>query len=322
MGYATVRHVPSALTYAQAKKIHDQIKPIRGGDTKPLGKRRDHGQYSVKMNGEDVQFICYRTPVVTYHPDDTITINTDGWASVSTHQFIDQVLGIRANGYRGMTALTINGNKYLIDGKSQSLKVKWEGFGGSWTILSGIKTQFSHRLKRKEANNVRARYKAFADYFKGYIKLRSETINRRWGADYTGIRISAQEIAAAFGMSDFHPDQAVWLGTNDILLKGRKMYEHAAEEMLALITSDDLEKWNKAALWFFGHDHTVHVAVLDGKVKQFDADYYMTRRADLGFKNFDEFILKWHAEEVLERVQVAEGKLPNKAYAGWLEDEA
>ena len=133
MGYATVRHVPSALNYAQAKKIHDQIKPIRGGDTKPLGKRRDHHQYSVKQNDRgDIEFICYRTPVVTYHPDDTITINTDGWASVSTHQFIDQVLGIRANGYRGMTALTINGNKYLIDGKSQSLKVKWEGFGGNW----------------------------------------------------------------------------------------------------------------------------------------------------------------------------------------------
>jgi uncharacterized protein YlzI (FlbEa/FlbD family) len=320
MGYATVRHVPSALNYAQAKKIHDQIKPIRGKDIKPLGQRRDYDQYSVKMNGEDVQFVCYRTPVVTYHPDDTITISNGGWASVSTHQFIDQVLGIRANGYRGMTALTINGKKYLIDGNSQSLKMKWEGFSGNWSILSGIKTQFSYRLKRKEANNVRARYKAFADYFKGYIKLRSETIKRRWGDDYTGICISAQEIAAAFGMSDLHPDQAVWLGTNEILQKGSKKYERAAEEMLALITSDDHEKWSKAALWFFGHDHTVHVAIVDGKAKQFDAVYYMTRRADLGFKKFDEFILKWHAEEVLERVQIAEGKLPNKAYAGWLEE--
>ena len=320
MGYATVRHVPSALTYAQAKKIHDQIKPIRGGDTKPLGKRRDHHQYSTKQNDRgDIEFICYRTPVVTYHPDDTITINTDGWASVSTHQFIDQVLGIRANGYRGNTVLTIKKHKVIMDSNT-GLKLRWEGFGGDWKILSEIGGAFGYRLNRKEANNVRARYKAFADYFKGYIKLRSETINRRWGADYTGIRISAQEIAAAFGMSDFHPDQAVWLGTNDILLKGSKMYEHADEEMLALITSDDLEKWNKAALWFFGHDHTVHVAIVDGKVKQFDTDYYMTRRADLGFKKFDEFILKWHAEEVLERVQVAEGKLPNKAYAGWLEE--
>ena len=317
MGYATVQHVPSAFTYAQAKRVHDQIKPIRGKDIKPLGQRRDYDQYSVKMNGEDVQFVCYRTPVVTYHPDDTITISNGGWASVSTHQFIDQVLGIRANGYRGNTVLTIKKHKVIMD-SIIGLKLRWEGFGGNWSILSGIKTQFSYRLKRKEANNVRARYKAFADYFKGYIKLRSETIKRRWGDDYTGICISAQEIAAAFGMSDLHPDQAVWSGTNEILQKGSKKYERAAEEMLALITSDDHEKWSKAALWFFGHDHTVHVAIVDGKAKQFDADYYMTRRADLGFKKFDEFILKWHAEEVLERVQIAEGKLPNKAYAGWL----
>ena len=322
MGYATVRHVPSALTYAQAKQIHDQIKPIRGGDIKPLGKRRDHAQYSVKakeVEGQElpsIEFICYRTPVVTFHPDNTITIKTDGWATVSTHQFIDQVLGIRANGYRGMTALTINGNKYLIDGKSQSLKMKWEGFDGNWSILSGIKTQFSHRLKRKEANNVRARYKAFADYFKGFSKVRAETITPQYGEPYQAIRFSTEELQAAFGGRKLFEGQVVWNGVQVLLQKKSKQYEPAAEEMMSLITSGDHEKWNKAALWFFGHEHDTHISFEPNRRDQ----YFPTRRADIGFKKFDEFILKWHAEEVLERVQVAEGKLPNKAYAGWLEE--
>jgi hypothetical protein len=34
----------------------------------------------------------------------------------------------------------------------------------------------------------------------------------------------------------------------------------------------------------------------------------------------DEAILKYHAEEVLERVQLEVGKTPNRKYSGWVSE--
>lgn len=314
MGYATVKHVPSARGYATAKKIHDGIVPIRGKDVRPLGARRDYHMYSVKHNEQgDIEFICYRTPVVTFHPDDTITIRNGGWSSVSTHQFIHEVLGIQANGYRGKTALAINGNKYLMDSSDDSaFKIKREG--GNWHILSERPSETSYRINRKAANNVRARYKPFADYFKGFSKVRAETITPQYGEPYQAIRFSTEELRAAFGESKLFERQVVWNGAQVLLQKKSKQYEPAVEEMMSLITSGDHEKWNKAALWFFGHEHDTHISFEPNRRDQ----YFLTRRVNQGVQTFDEFILRWHAHEVIEKVQVEDGRLPNMKYADWI----
>lgn len=315
MGYRTVKHVPRARDYATAKTIHDNIKPIRGKDVRPLGARRDYHQYSVKQNEQgDIEFICYRTPVVTFHQDETITIRNGGWSSVSTHQFIQEVLGIQANGYKGKTALAIGGNKYLMDSSDDSaFKVK--RVDGNWHILSERPPETSYRMNRKAANNVRARYKPFANYLKGFSKVRAEMITPQYGEPYQAVRFSAEELQAAFGVSGMFEGQVLWRGTHHLTNRAFKDHVRFSEEMRSLITSDDHEKWNKAALWFFGHEHDMHISLEPTRRDQ----YYLTRRVNQGMKMFDEFILRQHAEEVIEKVQVEDGKLPNMKYADWLE---
>ena len=314
MGYATVKHVPRARDYATAKKVHDGIVPIRGKDVRPLGARRDYHQYSVKQNEQgDIEFICYRTPVVTFHQDDTITIRNGGWTSVSTHQFIQEVLGIQANGYKGKTALTIKGNKYLMDSSDDSA-FKIKRVDGNWHILSERPPETSYRMNRKAANNVRARYKPFADYLRGFSKVRAEHITPQHGEPYQAVRFSHEELQAAFGVSTMFEGQVLWRGAYNLLNKRSKNYNESSEEMMSLITSDDHEKWNKAALWFFGHEHDMHISFEPTRRDQ----YYLTRRVNQGMQTFDEFILKQHAHEVIEKVQVEDGKLPNMKYADWV----
>lgn len=314
MGYATVKHVPRARDYATAKKVHDGIVPIRGKDVRPLGARRDYHQYSVKQNEQgDIEFICYRTPVVTFHQDDTITIRNGGWSSVSTHQFIQEVLGIQANGYKGKTALAIGGNKYLMDSSDDSA-FKIKRVDGNWHILSERPPETSYRMNRKAANNVRARYKPFADYLRGFSKVRAEHITPQYGEPYQAVRFSAEELQAAFGVSTMFEGQVLWRGAYNLLNKRSKNYNESSEEMMSLITSDDHEKWNKAALWFFGHEHDMHISFEPTRRDQ----YYLTRRVNQGVQTFDEFILKQHAHEVIEKVQVEDGKLPNMKYADWV----
>jgi hypothetical protein len=253
MGYATVQNVPRVTDYEVAKYTHDTSKPIRGRDVRPLGARRDHELYSVQMDGDNVQFICYRTPVVTYHPDNTITLNTDGWASVSTHQFIQKVLGIQANGHRGSTALTIDGKRYLVDRTTHTFRLKPEG--GNWHILSEVEGFTTYRINRKAANNVRAKFKPFIQYLKGFSKVRAETITPKYGQPHQAIRFSYDELKAAFGLNDTYEGHANWQGTNTLFQKQVLNHASACEEMLALVTSEDHEKWHKAALWMFGHNN-------------------------------------------------------------------
>jgi len=79
MGYATVQRVPRVHDYAQALRIHDNTKPLRGRspEIKPLGARRDADTYHVRMNGEAVELVLYRTPVITFMPDDAVVLFVD-----------------------------------------------------------------------------------------------------------------------------------------------------------------------------------------------------------------------------------------------------
>ena len=144
------------LYYQEALKIHDSIKPLRGRaiEIRPLGNRRDVDTYSIRKNGDAIELVLYKTPVITFMPDGDVVIFIDGYNSVSTHQFISWVLGISANGARRTTVLTINGQKYTIADK-EKLRLRLED--GNWHVLNPT-AQWGWKLNRKEITNVRTKY--------------------------------------------------------------------------------------------------------------------------------------------------------------------
>ena len=113
MGYQTVMNVPRVLTYALAKNLFDSIKPIRGRspEIRPLGSRRDADTYWVRMDGEDVQFVLYKTPVITYRPNGDVVLSNGGYSTVSTHQFFDRVLGVDARASRQVSVIGLLNKK-------------------------------------------------------------------------------------------------------------------------------------------------------------------------------------------------------------------
>ena len=174
MGYATIRRVPRVLYYQEALKIHDSIKPLRGRaiEIRPLGNRRDADTYHIRKNGDALELVLYKTPVITFMPDGDVVLFIDGYNSVSTHQFIDHVLNIRANGARRTTVLTINGQKDTIADK-EKLRLRLED--GNWHVINPT-AQWGWKLNRKEITNVRTKYGEFYKYLKGFVNLRSESI--------------------------------------------------------------------------------------------------------------------------------------------------
>ena len=199
MGYATVLSVPRVTSYAQAKEILTTTKPIRGTTTVPLGNRRDHHQYSIRKNPDtqDIEMVCYKTPVVTFHYDGGITIRNDGWASVSTHQFIQQITGIQTNGRGRYTVLSLKDSKVAI---SDTETARFIMRDGNWCCVSDHRRP-SYRINRKAANNVRLRYKEFADYIKSFAKLRGEFVDGVYGRKgYMRVSFSLDELVSAFGL--------------------------------------------------------------------------------------------------------------------------
>jgi hypothetical protein len=314
MGYRTVLRVPRVRTYAEAKKILTTTKPIRGTTTIPLGDRRDHHQYSIRIQGnQDIELVCYRTPAVTFHPDDSITIRNGGWSSVSTHQFIQQITGIPANG-RGMySVLSLKDSKVAISGNETASFVRRDG---NWHCVSSH-IHPSFRINRKAANNVRAKYRDFMNYIKGFAKLRGEFVEGVYGRDgYMAINFSYDELKAV--LKEDADGDLIWQGTNDLLYRPSDAHMRRGEEMIGWVTSGDHEQYLKAAIDLYAQERTQYVKDPNAKI---NPNFYrppLRRHASLGPKNFDAFILRWHAEEVIEECETKPNAVPNTRYKEWL----
>ena len=195
MGHATIKRVPHVHTYEQALSIYNNSKPIRGRamEVRPLGSRRDGDTYWIRKNGDALELVLYKTPVITFMPDGEVVLFIDGYNSVSTHQFIGHVLGISVHGARRTTVLTINGNKYTIADKDK-LRLRKEG--ENWHVLNPT-AQWGWKLNRKEVTNVRTRYGEFYKYLKGFVNLRTEVAKQhRWQPERNYVVIPQNELAS------------------------------------------------------------------------------------------------------------------------------
>ena len=172
----TVNHVPRTYTCAEALKKFTDTKPIKNlsPERRPLGQRRNHQQYWVRMDGDVVQYMLYRTPVVSFLKNGGIEIRTDGYNSVTTHSFIMQVLGyanVRANGYMNWTKLEVGGD-VLIIGNGDVARLVW-GEDKQLHFTQEVPAQYQYSMNRKAANSVRRKYKEFADYLEAFLNLRT-----------------------------------------------------------------------------------------------------------------------------------------------------
>ena len=165
-------------SYAQAKRIFDETKKIRGraDDQIPLGHRHRVDQFRINLNLKtlDVKLICYNTPVVTWHPDDSITVITDSWNTTTTAFFIDMVTGMGVRRFNGNLCVSTQGGEYVVP--TQGLKfVKSNTNPNAWEPVNPERRTV-HKLNRKASNNVRTRYAEFIKYYMGMAKLRDGNV--------------------------------------------------------------------------------------------------------------------------------------------------
>lgn len=336
MGYQTVMNVPRVQTYALAKNLHDSIVPIRGRspEIRPLGNRRDADSYWVRMNGEDVEFVLYKSAVITYKPDGGVVLTPDTYSTVSTHQFFDRVLGVDARASRQNSVIGLLNNKgevvnrYTVRGKD-TLTLRLDK-SGNWQCVEGAKAQFAWHLNRQKAGEVRARYKEFITYFKGMVSLRTEEILMPYYGNntYQGIRVSLTEIQQAFESELSEPDNI--LGTVQYIQDlPRRNYNYGSQreaeyrdgiawftEIIKSDQSEDVKHLN------FYRGALAVLLTAERIYQRGQQDNTYIAKAKNITKALDTTLLRAHAEEVLIRKELPIGSVSKGTYDMWLPERA
>lgn len=336
MGFRTVMHVPRVRDYNEAVQRYMQTKPIRGREpeVRPLGERRDCDTYSIRTgeNG-DIELVLYKTPVITFHPNNKVTIRTDGYASQSTHQFISRILwGINASGFQGHTKLTFaSGYVHMLAGEDTLTIQRSEN--GTWEPVTKA-ALFGHKMNRKAANNVRARYDEFRKYIKGIVSLRAESgenvkwIGHRYASSYISIPYS--ELFEALANDPKIIDSNTINGVVSISTGARltaAAYHRGVTDtlgikqralMVSMFSSEQPEETKAEA--FYKAFLLLAVGWRTVFLHRTRMDNVLLVDPEDVINTCDEVIMRVHAEEVLTRVEVPEGKLPNAKYLGWIKE--
>jgi hypothetical protein len=339
--------LPYLQCHADALRVYTKTKPIRGqGERRPLGRRRDHNSFWMRKNEQtgDIECMCYRTPVVTFHSDNTVTIRNGGYPSATTHSFITELLGrsgVTANGWLNKTRLIVNGVIHMLEkDKSVTLTIDDK----ERMHLTEVQEMTGYSMNRKAANNVRRKHKEFADYFVGMVKLRTQVVlpdsyrssfgfPEKW--ERRVVRFSVQELAEAIG-TNAHPDNSPTY-TRYVLTQrfnfltmsyGRgNWYDKGANEhrpgqeaaFLSFINPDQPEdtkmaNYYKAALLLLLGDRGPMIADKNDQTM-------LEMNADEAIALYDRALLMSHAKEVLTLTKLAQGKMPNIKYVGWIKPE-
>ena len=171
--------IPRLQNYQHALDRFNSTKPIRGRTdiTKPqvpLGHRNKVDSFWMRhcQMTQDIECYLYRTPVVTFKANGEVLIKSDGWESISTANFIGEVLAMGAYIYDRSLCIGLYNEDGMLHYRVPSegtLTLKKEG---RWQYVSGAPNNVIHKVNRKAANAVRKQYQDFKRYALSIIKLR------------------------------------------------------------------------------------------------------------------------------------------------------
>jgi hypothetical protein len=140
----------------------------------PLGRREDVDTYSMRKTEEgNIQIVNYRNVLLTFTPDNRIHI-TPRWMGIMESGMIERVLGIEAWLDRRKIGIKVNGERHVIEA-GQTLVIDSEGEGDE--VRYGVvekETVYSYYVNRKASNIVRAQYSGFSQYLHGFLQLRKD----------------------------------------------------------------------------------------------------------------------------------------------------
>ncbi len=226
--------------YNDALRWFNNTLPIRGNGRnagiRPLG-HRDRPQFRITLDEatQVVSCFCYQTPVVAYHPDNTVHIKTGGFNTQTTAAFISDVLGVSTSVRDNSLVVHLRGGTYRTGGE---LVLSVEPY--EYKVMSGVTPDVVHKIDRKAMKEVRNKASGFINYARGMLKVCEGRFNAVEVAD-----LSTQ-------IRNTTPDSHWQLGVGFIWRDSVQHVKQKHVEFMQLVESNDVENWHRALLWLVG----------------------------------------------------------------------
>ena len=216
--------------YEEALNRLTKTKPIAGRGVNagivPLG-HRDKPSNQIRMR-QDESIACrlWRTDVVVFDKDGTITIDPAGYSTVSTANFIGEVLGVNAKQYDSRLIVGVADGQYQADGlKLRSL----DAWSHRYEVVE-CKQDVVHGIDRKMMNGLRRDTQDFRKFLSGLMKIKDHTLTEEELAE-----INIRDNGALSLIS-------VWRHDVKVVVERHTKFNE-------MVKSRDAENWHTAAMW-------------------------------------------------------------------------
>jgi hypothetical protein len=310
---SVIKRIALMRTYEQAVAVHNNIKPIKGRavECRPLADRR-HDQYSIRMNRDKVECVLYRTPVLTFLPDNTVEICMGGYNSVSTRAFIMEILGLNCGARNGTPILDLDRDRHVVLDVTQPTVIAWVSRFPflHWELVSSTPV-FEWQMNKAKANIVRAKYSEFEAYFRSMIKLRKEKTNMMNFAQFDVINFNVQEFKDSGVLIEGEVNR--W---SVAVQKGQPRYHHLNEFLTGMMANGQPEE-GQIKCFYMAVMRIVaslrHVATFGAYARE-----TVPISTDALLPRFREIVYKWHSDEMFDKVQLPVGKAPSSKYNSWV----
>jgi|TARA_R110000744_G_scaffold35147_2_gene81642 hypothetical protein len=189
MGFhINVDHIPHLMNFNHAMSYEASILPIKGNGInaglKPIGLRSACHMTIRKVNsmvsplgkrGMAVMCRLYGTDCVTFYEDDSITLNTGGWETVSTRKFVSEVLHsmgvvVHTEPTVGKVLVIRDLSRYKKFIWGQSIHIHRAAGEIEWVPLDP-EPCVVHRVNRRAMGDVRRLNAPFMEYVIPLIKI-------------------------------------------------------------------------------------------------------------------------------------------------------
>ena len=154
--------------YAAALRHHDDIKPIRGCNLRPIAERTKQ-HFNIRKHGDAIIVRLHSTDIITYTPDNRVTLNVGLHNTISTRAAIYAVAGVTLWGNSPLWVQDYDHKYYLY---KDNMQLEVQGYL-TLKIIDPIRPVV-RTLNKKAMNLLRKDYAPFIQYLKGFIKLIGE----------------------------------------------------------------------------------------------------------------------------------------------------
>jgi len=156
--------------YQHALQHYESVRPLKSGNKKgqrPFGANRKHKQLLIeKSDTEDIIVRLWGNPVLTFHPNDTLTIDLCGYNTPSTREVVKYGTPFDVVVKKSQPFLQIRQKQYIYD-KPLIVDIATH-------MVVNADPQKVWRLDRKRIGQIRKEFEPFLSYCKAMGSLHTE----------------------------------------------------------------------------------------------------------------------------------------------------